>query len=1164
MDKNAIKKYAVWARSELIERVSQRAMIYGITAKDAGDPNTESVNGHLLSQAEKRQRQALIRNIKAKGYEQVMEEVAYTWFNRFAALRFMEVNGYLPSHIRVFTNDAGEFKPQILTEAIHLELDGLDMNKVYELESANKSEELFKYLLIVQCNALNSILPGMFQRIEDYTELLLPNYLLREGSVIEQMVTTIPEEDWTDQVQIIGWLYQFYNTEQNDLVYDGNMARARIPKELVPAATTIYTPDWPVHYMVENSLGRLWLEGHPNDAMKSEWKYYLEEAEQEPEVQAQLATVRKEYAALKPEEIRVIDPCMGSGHILCVIFDVLVRIYEDYGYTAREAAVKIVENNLWGLDIDERAAQLSYFAVMMKARQYDRRFFARKVQPHVYAIRETNILGGSYKQAMGDFLLSKEHQETLNYLMDVFVDAKEYGSILRLEDRDYAGLKEAWDLTWSQTAENVNMTLWSAAVDSELPHLIEQAVALSQKYHVVVTNPPYLGSGRFSAKLDSYVKEWYPDEKSDLSMVMLSKAMKQLSAKNGFIAFITTTSWMFLAGFEKVRQNIYQNACISSLVDYGTELFEGKVGHNSIVSWVTRMSIIHAPFTAVRLVDYCYSRRDEKEPEFFKNRNRYTARQDNFSIIPTAPVAYWVSDNLLHDYQIGQRLDQVAQPKQGIKTADKDRFLRFWHEIDFTKSSIVMGNAGKWFPCNKGGAFRKWYGNNEYVVNWENNGFEICNFRDENGKLKSRPQNLQYMLKEGITYTNISLSSFGARYSPAGFIYDAAGSGIFCEDNSMINYVLGFLTSAVAASITKITSPTMSFEVGQISTLPFIYNPQDEINKLVDKSIELSKEDWDSFESSWDFQEHPLITSARWAARNGEVITIKKAFAEWASVAERRFRALKKNEEELNRIFIDIYGLDGEMSPEVNDQDVTVRMADLKREARSFISYAVGCMFGRYTLGNPGLIYAGGKWDASAYPQFQPDKDAIIPICDDDYFEDDIVGRFVSFVEAAFGKEVLEQNLRDIADALGGKGSSREVIRSYFINDFYADHLKVYQKRPIYWLFDSGKKNGFKCLIYMHRYQPDTIARIRTDYVHEQQSRYRTAIADLEQRINGASTSERVKLNKQLTTLQAQAEEIRVYEEKIHHLADQMIKIDLDDGVKHNYEIFKDVLAKIK
>lgn len=1164
MDKNAIKKYAVWARNELIARVTQKAEQYEITEKKITPADADNIGGRVLTATEKKQRKALIAQINQDGFVQVMEEVAYTWFNRFTALRFMEVNNYLPSHTRVFTGESGEFKPQILSDAIQLDIEGLDMDKVFELKDANKTEELYKYLLITQCNALSAVLPRMFQKIEHYTELLLPDYLLREGSVIEQMITLIPQEDWTDQVQIIGWLYQFYNTEQNDLVYDGNMSKARIPKELVPAATTIYTPDWPVHYMVENSLGRLWLEGHPNNALKSEWKFYLDEAEQELDAQAQFDIIRKDYVDMKPEEIRVIDPCMGSGHILCVLFDTLIRIYEDYGYTGREAAVKIVENNLWGLDIDDRAAQLAYFAIMMKARQYDRRFLTRNVQPHIYSIHETNGLKDSYRLAASDLLLTKEHKETLSYLIDAFVDAKEYGSIIQLEERNYLGLKKAWEQMDEQEGNARTLSLWYSVVAPEVPLIVEQAIALSQKYHVVVTNPPYLGSGRFSPKLDAYVKKLYPDEKTDLSMVMFSKAMKQFSAKNGFIAFITTTSWMFLAGFEKVRQKLYRDACISSLVDYGTELFEGKVGHNSIVSWVTRKSQIHAPFVAVRLVDYCYSRRDEKEPEFFKERNRHIALQDNFQVIPTAPVAYWVSNNLLHDYKIGKRLDKVAQPKQGIKTADKNRFLRFWHEVEFTKTSMMKGDAGKWFPCNKGGEFRKWYGNNEYVVNWENNGYEICNFRDERGKLKSRPQNLQYMLKEGITYTNISLASFGARYSPPGFIYDAAGSGIFCNDNKMIHYVLGFLTSAVAAAITKITSPTMSFEVGQISTLPFIYNPRKDIDDLVRNSIDISMEDWDSFETSWNFKEHPFISAKRRYSGVGGSITIKQAFEDWKSIANGRFKKLKENEEELNRIFIDIYGLNDELSPEVDGKDVTVHRADLSREVRSFISYAVGCMFGRYALNQPGLVYAGGDWDISIYTKFQPDNDAIIPICDDEYFEDDIVGRFVKFVETAFGKDTLEENLHFISDILGGKGTSREVIRNYFINDFYVDHLKVYQKRPIYWLFDSGKKNGFKCLIYMHRYQRDTIARIRTDYVHEQQSRYRTAISDLEQRINVASSSERVKLSKQLATLQAQVEEIRVYEEKIHHLADQMISIDLDDGVKHNYEIFKDVLAKIK
>lgn len=1168
MDKNAIKKFAVWARRELIERVSQRAAIFGITAEDHGDPEADSINGRLLSSSEKNQRKNLISSIEEKGFEQVIEEVAYTWFNRFAALRFMEVNGYLPSHVRVFTNDAGEFKPQILTEAIHLELDGLNMDKVYELENANKTEELFKYLLVVQCNALNSILPGMFQRIDDYTELLLPDNLLREGSVIERLVVqgssdSIPESDWTDQVQIIGWLYESYNTERNEIVYDGSLSKERITKDLLPAATTIFTPDWPVHYMVENSLGHLWLEGHPNDSLKSEWKYYLDEAEQEEAVEIELEKIRKEYAKLKPEEIKVIDPCSGSGHVLCVLFDTLVRIYEEQGYTARDAVSSIVENNLWGIDVDDRATQLSYFAVMMKARQYDRRFFYRNITPHIYSIKETKSLNEDLVNILqlGDFPLDNDCTAILKYLTEVFVDAKEYGSILKLDSYDYTELKKRWHDILSTTNES---PIWLSSVYDRVTDIINQAIALTQKYHVVVTNPPYLGNSRFSNALDTYVKKYYSDVKSDLSMVMYKHAIDDMVINNGFVSFITTSSWMFLSSFEKLREYANNSVTLSSLVDFGTELFDGKVGHNPIVSWVIRKYQISTIFTAVRLVDYCYSRRAEKETEFFNEKNRYRAKQDNFSRIPGKPIAYWVSDSILHDYKIGRRLDTVAQPKQGIKTADKDRFLRFWHEIDFTKTSIIAGNAGKWFPCNKGGEFRKWYGNNEYVVNWENNGYEICNFRDEKGKLKSRPQNLQYMLKEGITYTNISQSSFGARYSPSGFIYDAAGSGIFCNDNSMIQYVLGFLTSKVAAAITKITSPTMSFEVGQISTLPFIYNPCKDIDDLVCNSIDISMKDWDSFETSWDFKEHPFITSARLVNLKKDAITIKSVFDVWIEESDSRFSRLKENEEELNRIYIDIYQLSDYLTPKVDDDGVTVHRANLHRDIRSFISYAVGCMFGRYSLDIPGLVYAGGTWDPSKYTSFPADEDAILPICDDEYFEDDIVGLFISFVEKVYGKETLEENLQFIADALGGKGTSREIIRNYFINGFYADHVKVYQKRPIYWLFDSGKKNGFKCLIYLHRYKPDTIARIRTDYIHEQQSRYRTAIEDLNQRINGATASDKVKLGKKLTQVQEQAEELRIYEEKIHHLADQMIEIDLDDGVKVNYAKFEDVLAKIK
>ena len=1180
MDKNAIKKYAIWARRELIERVSQRAMMYGISTEEICDSNADSVNGHLLSSVEKRQRQALIQNIQDKGYEQVIEEVAYTWFNRFAAIRFMEVNGYLPSHVRVFTNDADEFKPQILTEAIHLELDGLDMEKVYELENDNKSEELFKYLLIVQCNALNSILPGMFQRIEDYTELLLPDYLLREGSVIEQMVTCIPEEDWTDQVQIIGWLYQYYNTEPKDKVFADLKNNIKITKEKIPAATQLFTPDWIVHYMVENSLGRLWLEGHPNDELKSEWKYYLDEAEQEPEVKEQLSAIQKEYATLKPEEIRVIVPCMGSGHMLCVLFDVLVRIYEDYGYTSREAAVKIVENNLWGLDIDERAAQLSYFAVMMKARQYDRRFFTRKVQPHVYAIEESNGITSEPMHDMGLNLSQEEYVEAVKQAMQLVEemhDAKEYGSIIHVTPCN-------WDLLRrfavpreekGQLHLDIHGEIESAA---RLQCLINIGEALAQKYDVVVTNPPYMGSSGMNAKLGDYVKKNYPDSKGDLFAVFIERGF-MLTKLNGYESMITMESWMFLSSFEKLRSKLMQSKTIKTFVHMP---YLGKGGTSLGINFGTDMAVIQNRHikSYVGIYDRIvyYETDDDGIPFEFPTKNDYYKQtaQDIFAKIPGSPVAYWVTPSALECFAFPHVSDYGAT-RNGMTTGSNDTFMRSWYEVSAEKSFYKASSAEealesgcKWFPYNKGGELRKWYGNFDFVLNWEEDGRDLKNAN--NSILRNR----DYYFRDCITWSLTNSGGvFGARIRPCGSLFDVNGMSLFLDKDR--NYVLAILNSHISSFFMRIINPTMANQAGNIDKIPVII---DEINRSTvelraNQCIEISKNDWDSFEISWDFQRHPMVTDCRKytdhlsldinaQAQQESASLVSSRYEFWNDQCEQRFQTLKANEEELNRIFINVYGLQDELAPEVRDKDVTIRRANLPRDIKSLISYAVGCMLGRYSLDTPGLAYAGGEWDASKYSTFLPDADTILPICDDEYFEDDIVGRFVSFIEVVYGKKTLEQNLRFIADALGGKGASRDVIRNYFINDFYADHLKVYQKRPIYWLFDSGKKNGFKCLIYMHRYQPDTIAKIRTDYVHEQQSRYRTAIADLEQRVENTSGSERVKLTKQLTKLQDQAEEVRVYEEKIHHLADQMIEIDLDDGVKHNYALFKDVLAKIK
>ncbi|MCI6648294.1 MAG: BREX-1 system adenine-specific DNA-methyltransferase PglX, partial [Lachnospiraceae bacterium] len=859
--------------------------------------------------------------------------------------------------------------------------------------------------------------------------------------------------------------------------------------------------------MVENSLGRLWLEGHPSNKDKflptkkeqnkyietheddGKWHYYLEEAEQEPEVQKQLDEIHKEYSTLKPEDILCIDPCQGSGHILCYLFDTLIKIYEDYGYSARDAASKIVENNIWGLDIDERASQLAYFSIMMKARQYDRRFFTRHVQPHIYAIQESNHID---PEAVKYFENGNVNlKEAMDSIISELHDAKEYGSILNVTPVDFDALNHR-----ITECEN-DISFHKDAVKNEIAPLIHVAQALSQKYQVVVTNPPYMGGSGMSAKLSDFVKKNYPDSKSDLFAVFIEKC-SQMVRQNYFQAMITQHAWMFLSSFEKLRTKIL-NKTIVNMAHLGARAFE-EIGGEVVqtTSFVlSNCCIENYKGVFCRLIEP--NTQQEKEDLFLSGDAQYKAAQENFSKIPGSPVAYWASQALIKSFE-GKKIKDYGFAGIGMRTGDNARFLRFWNEIDRDKMLVGCQSAReqiksqkKWIPYNKGGEFRKWYGNNSYVVNWQNDGQEI----KENTK-KTYPQlgdnlgwkisNESYYYKKGITWSGVTSGAFSCRCYEEGFIFDSGANGLFAYDESDRYYLAGFLNSSVGDYIIKMINPTINTGSGTLNQLPLLVSKdyKDQVISIVKNNIALSKLDWDSFENSWDFQRHPLIRSTT---------TIKEAFSQWQQECDERFNQLKSNEEELNRIFIDIYGLQDELTPEEEEKDVTVRKADLERDIRSFVSYAVGCMFGRYSLDVDGLAYAGGDWDDAKYKTFMPDKDTILPITDDEYFTDDIVGRFVEFVRTVYGADTLEENLKFIADALDEKGStSREVIRNYFLNSFYKDHLKTYQKRPIYWLFDSGKKNGFKCLIYMHRYQPDTIARIRTDYVHEQQSRYRTAI----------------------------------------------------------------------
>ena len=1211
MNKSAIQKFAVWARTEMIAQVSQRAYQYGITKESYGEENAVTIAGRALTSDEQHQRAELVQQIKTKGYDQVMEEVAYTWFNRFIALRYMEVNNYLPSHIRVFSNANGAFKPEILADVLHLELDGLDKQKVAAYIDGNQTDDLYRYLLLTQCNALNSALPGMFERLGSYTELLLPNNILKADGILDRLVSDILEEDWHDQVQIIGWLYQYYNEEFKEETYALLKKNVKVTKERIPSATQLFTLDWIVRYMVENSLGRLYInnqlaadsdqqteaervEREKAYAEKMGWKYYLPEAEQEPDVRAQLNKITGEPLSL--DTLKLIDPCMGSGHILVYAFDVLIQIYEASGISQRDAAQQILKNNLYGLDIDDRAAQLAYFAVMMKARQYDRRIFTRGIQPHLHALQNSQPI---HEEGWGYF---GDEEPIARRLWQSFTDAKTLGSLvpvdLTLDELDKLRNRLA-DMDAASTMGSLSAQAYIGQILDTFAPLIELAEVLTQKYDVVITNPPYMGSSNMDKTLSDFVKKHYPDSKSDLFAVFIERC-KEMVKENGYQAMITQHAWMFLSSYEKLRKKLLQIDTIN-MAHLGPRAFD-EIGGEVVQTTSFVLQNCHVPKrkgTYVRLIDY--KSESEKEQAFLSNDHRplFTIDQSNFSKIPGSPVAYWVSE-IFYDLFKYKKIADYAEPRHGMSTGNNDLCLRLWHEvceaeICFDAGSLQEfdGTGCRYAPYKKGGDYRLWYGNNDYIIAYSYKARAIMESLSG-----YRASSNSFFFKPSINWSDVSSSYFGVRISPKGFAFDGRGASLFCADDLQL-YLLGLLASKITSYTLNILNPTLTFNINNIGAIPVIIpTNREDVNSIVEHCVNIAISDWDAYETSWDFKQDPIVRNSTWlwdvtavgATMDAYYDDVKKQFHSpmelayllWKGECNHRFKELRKNEEELNRIFIDIYGLQDELTPEVADKDVTVYcIYDTKEDVPeslngsnyvltkrdvivNFISYAVGCMFGRYSLSVEGLAYAGGEWDDSNYSSFIPDADNIIPICDDEYFDDDMTGRFVKFVEIVFGEDSLEDNLTFIADALGGKGTAREIIRNYFLKEFYKDHCKKYKKRPIYWLFDSGKKNGFKALIYMHRYQPDLLARMRTDYVHEQQERYRTQLAHIDDILPQATGSERVKLTKQQKKLQDQSLEIQQYEEKIHHLADQNIAIDLDDGVKHNYALFTDVLAKIK
>lgn len=851
MNKNAIQKFAIWARNELIAQVSQRAYQYGIDESGFGDASADTLNGRLLTAEEKSQRQELIKQIKEKGYQQVMEEVAYTWFNRFIALRFMEVNNYLPSHIRVFSDASGAFKPEILNDVLHLDLPGLDSGKVAEYIESNDTEALYRYLLLTQCNALNSALPVMFERMGGYTEMLLPNNILRQDSVLGHMVSDIPEEDWQDAVQIIGWLYQYYNTELKDDTFAQLKKNVKITKERIPAATQLFTPDWIVRYMVENSLGRLWLEGHPNAELHDGWKYYLDEAEQEPEVEAQLAKLREEYKTIKPEEIKVIDPCMGSGHILVYAFDVLMQIYTSAGWDQREAAQSILKNNLYGLDIDDRAAQLAYFAVMMKARQYDRRLLTRGIQPNIYSIRESNGI-----QAMTiEYFHNNDPKlkADIERIVTEMRDAKEYGSILNITPVDFAGLYARFD----EIREDINM-MQKPAVEELLP-LVKCAEVLAQKYDVVVTNPPYMGASGMNARLAEYVKSNYPNTKSDMSTVFMEKTVK-MCKKTGYMSMINIPVWMFLSSYEKLRESLIAQDTFANMIHFGRGVFGSDFGTTAFV--IAKSNIHGYKGTYCRLFEKqgAVDSVETKEKWFLEGKGRFVADQSNFSKIPGSPVAYWVSENVTQIFSNNKTIDEIAYPRQGLATGNNEHYLRLWTEVSYLdikrdahSHEDFFNSAKKYIPYNKGGAYRKWFANVEWIIRFDKKNYDVL--QTVGNHLPSK----DFYFRESITWSKVTSGGLSMRYISSGSVFDVAGCSIFADKN--IYYILAFVNTKIMQYMMNVLSQTLNYEVGNVKSIPLVISAgQKETVEIISKrNIELSFDDLSTHETSWDFKRNPLV-----------------------------------------------------------------------------------------------------------------------------------------------------------------------------------------------------------------------------------------------------------------------------------------------------------------
>lgn len=1214
MNTNNIKKYAPQARNQFRDAVIQKLTTLGISADKKG--NLQIADAELVGETVRygqfdypkstlTRRDRLVKRAREQGFDVLVEHCAYTWFNRLCAIRYMEIHGYLDHGFHMLSHPDNPTGFEVLDHVPEVAEALLPEKKAQLVEmklSGNQDEAIYRELLLAQCHALHRAMPFLFEAVDDEAELLLPDNLTRTDSILRGLVDGIPEEDW-QEVEVIGWLYQFYISEKKDAVI-GKVVKS----EDIPAATQLFTPNWIVQYLVQNSVGRQWLQTYPDSPLKSKMDYYIEPAEQTPEVQAQLAAITP--ASIEPESIKVLDPACGSGHILIEAYNVLKNIYEERGYRARDIPQLILENNIFGLDIDDRAAQLSGFALLMMARQDDRRIFTRDVRLNIVSLQESlhldiaklwqqlNLHQQNQTGSMGDMFAENTalpHTDSAEYQLLMrtlkrFVNAKTLGSLIQVPQEEEAALKAFLDALYRLEQEGDFQQ--KAAAKAFIPY-IQQAWILAQRYDAVVANPPYMGNGGMNSDLKIFAKTYYPDSKSDLFAIFMQHAFSLLK-KHGFNAQINMQSWMFLSSYEALRIWLLDNKTIISMAHLGARAFSqinGEIVQTS--AWVIQnIHIINHIPTFFRLVE---GNEEEKSKRLISGDKKITGiSQLDFKKIPGAPLAYWASKETLKLFVANLRLSEKLTTREGMATGNNEKFLRYWFEIstaeigfNIVNNSQSIDTRKRYFPYIKGGNFRRWTGNFLYVVNWFNDGQELKSFADETtGRIRSHNYNGNYAFREGFSWSGISSGSFAVRHVSPGFMFDAKGPMGYVNNKNDLYPIEAFLNSTVANHLIKMLAPTLDFKLGHILNLPFIEAKEDIITleKLTKEAIDISKNDWDAFEISWSFVTSPLIQDRELTIKS----SINKITGKWKKYTQR----LQKIEEEINQIFITHSSLMNEVKSTVDLNTISLmtnpdfrydsgqlnesmQVNDLLKE---LISYIIGCMMGRYSLDREGLVYAheGNRGFAElvaegAYKTFPADNDGILPLMDDEWFDDDVTSRVKEFVRTVWGEEHLQENLEFIAESLclyaikPKKGESAlDTIRRYLSTQFWKDHMKMYKKRPIYWLFSSGKEKAFECLVYLHRYHDATLARMRTEYVVPLLARYQANIDRLNEQVDGASGGEATRLKRERDSLSKKFNELRSFDDRLRHYADMRISIDLDDGVKVNYGKFGDLLADVK